>query len=371
MLPLAQAAAAAGHTVAVAVAAELCPRVESAGLTAAAAGDPFPSWFAELQRRHPAEPWNRLAPDRILQWFVPRLFGEIGAPRMLDDLTRVSAGFAPDVIVHETYELAGAVCAAAIGVPAVGHTVGPLPTADVLRLAAASVAPLRHERGLDSVATAGDDDVLVVDVCPPSLQRDGAHDGAPRVHVRPAAAQAGPGETLPDAVLRLPERPLVHATLGTAATSADQTVLATVIAALRDAEYSVVVTVGPDHDPGAFGPQPDHVVVARYIPYSLLLPLCDVVVSHGGAGTSLAALGCGLPLLAIPQGADQYVVAEACARRGVGRTLLMADLAPQTVATEIGRLLSDPAYGLAAAAVRDEMRAMASPEDAVSLLERL
>ncbi|MDQ3675606.1 MAG: glycosyltransferase, partial [Actinomycetota bacterium] len=63
------------------------------------------------------------------------------------------------------------------------------------------------------------------------------------------------------------------------------------------------MTVGPNGDPAAFGPQPPRVVLERYIPQTLLLPVCDVVASHAGSGTVLAALAHGIPQLCLPQAA--------------------------------------------------------------------
>ena len=59
------------------------------------------------------------------------------------------------------------------------------------------------------------------------------------------------------------------------------------------------------------------------------------MISHGGAGTMLAALAHGLPLLTVPQGADQYLNADRCARRRVGRTLLTGHLTPESARREV------------------------------------
>ena len=91
----------------------------------------------------------------------------------------------------------------------------------------------------------------------------------------------------------------------------------------------------------------------------------------GGAGTMLAALGCGLPMLTIPQGADQYLNAEICARRGVGRTLLTEQVTPTAVREEVGRLLDDPGYRAAASEVAAEIAAMPAADDVVPALEAL
>jgi hypothetical protein len=46
-----------------------------------------------------------------------------------------------------------------------------------------------------------------------------------------------------------------------------------------------ILTLGPDADPAALGSVPANAHVARCILQSLLLPRCEVVLTHGGAGT--------------------------------------------------------------------------------------
>ena len=65
-----------------------------------------------------------------------------------------------------------------------------------------------------------------------------------------------------------------------------------------------------------------------YVPQSLLLPKCAAVICHAGAGTVLGALAAGLPLLLLPQGADQYVVADLVAAAGAGLKLAPAEGGP-------------------------------------------
>ena len=83
------------------------------------------------------------------------------------------------------------------------------------------------------------------------------------------------------------------------------------------------------------GRQPANVHVEQWLPLAALLPRCAAVLCHGGAGTTLAALACGLPLVLAPQGADQFEMAAACLRAGVARVLPPghpADAVPAAVA---------------------------------------
>src|SRR5450755_2753841 len=56
----------------------------------------------------PSTACNRLEPAEILGWYLPHLFGEVMAPAMLDDLEPIVRSWRPDVVVHDSWEFAGA-----------------------------------------------------------------------------------------------------------------------------------------------------------------------------------------------------------------------------------------------------------------------
>ena len=140
---------------------------------------------------------------------------------------------------------------------------------------------------------------------------------------------------------------------------------------LRDHSLNLVVTVGPDRDPAELGPQPANVHVERYIPQSLLLPRCHAVVTHGGSNTVLAALAHGLPLLVVPQGANQYRNAERCVAVGAATRLLPDEVTPEAVGGEVAALLDRPAWREAARRLAREISLMPGPEEGVALVEEL
>jgi UDP:flavonoid glycosyltransferase YjiC (YdhE family) len=148
-------------------------------------------------------------------------------------------------------------------------------------------------------------------------------------------------------------------------------IFAAILAGLRDAAVNLVVTVGRDIDPARFGPQPEHVHLARYIPLSLLLPRCDLVVSQAGFSTVVTTLLHGLPTVLLPLGADQPLVARATAALGAAVVLGPEERTPEAIGAAARTALTDPAYRLHAERVRDAMAALPGPEYGVGLLERL
>jgi UDP:flavonoid glycosyltransferase YjiC (YdhE family) len=189
-------------------------------------------------------------------------------------------------------------------------------------------------------------------------------------HVRPVPFDRSGDEVAPAWLSDLPDRPLVYLTLGTIFNYWTD-IFRAFIEGLRDEPVTLVVTVGRNGDPGQFGPQPEHVRIERYIPQTLLFPRCDLVVTHGGSGTTMAALAHGLPLVVIPISADQPENADRCAALGVARVIQPAELSADLAREAAREVLGNGAYRLAAERMRDEIAALPGPEYAVTLLERL
>ncbi len=111
--------------------------------------------------------------------------------------------------------------------------------------------------------------------------------------------------------------------------------------------------------------------IERYIPLSLLLPHCDLVVHHAGFSTVVTTLLNGLPMLTIPLGADQPYNARSCTALGVGEVIGPDDRTAGTIREVARRVLREPSYRGEAERVRDAMAALPGPEYAVELLGRL
>ncbi|CAN5686429.1 hypothetical protein BH24CHL1_BH24CHL1_09010 [soil metagenome] len=144
-----------------------------------------------------------------------------------------------------------------------------------------------------------------------------------------------------------------------------------IIAGLRDEVGTLIVTVGRNVDPADFGSQPDHVRIERYIPQSLLLPQCDLVVTHGGSGTVMAALAHGLPLVVIPIAADQPFNAERVTALGLGRVVEREERTPEGIRMVARAVLNDSSYGERVRQLRDRVASLPGPEHGVALLEQL
>lgn len=365
LVPLASAARDAGHAVAFATGAPVMARASRDGFEALPAG-PGGDFRDEWGPRFPG--YQRLVGDEARRFFLTEIFANLELAPRADDLDDVLDRWRPDLVVHEMAELAAPLVCSARGLPYIDVSYGPLIPAALLRAAGQAAAPHWRARGLTPAPLAGLLRYLYLDTCPPSLQNAEITAVAAVQPLRPAAAALA-AAPLPDWVAAMPDRPLVYLTLGTVY-NRDLGVFATVLDGLRDEPIAVVVTVGENNDPSALGSQPANIAVRRYVPQAALLPHCHAAVIHGGAGTMLGALAAGVPLLCLPQGADQHGNADLVVAAGAGRKLLRDDLTPATVREATVALLNEPSYRLAAQRIADEIAAMPTAVEALAAITR-
>lgn len=380
LVPLARALQQAGHEVAFAASPALRRLVEASGFAFFAAGaeretDPEYQQFKAQLRSMP----GGLDAEMLI---YSRLFCGI-APRLkTPDLVEIGRSWQPDMFIREAAEYGAVIAAEHLGLPhaAVSFATSLQGLAIFEQGAAAQLDPIRRRWGLapDPALSSLYRYVFLV-YAPPGFALQAAGAGAAvsipaRTHfIRPEFFdQAGP-ERLPDWVARLPAQPTVYVTLGTEVNKTPElypSVLQTIISGLRDLRVNLIVTLGRDKDPADFGPQPANVHIERYIPQSLLLRECDLMVMHGGSNSLLAALDTGLPMVVVPLIADQFFNAHVTHGIGLGRVVQREQLTPASIREAAEEVLSNPMYRQTAGRLQAEMHALPGQEYAVGLVER-
>ena len=316
MLPLVDALARRGCEVVVATGEAVRPGVEKLDVRFIRAGRGLEAWFGELAARTRGAPGEGLPPDRISAYFLPRLFGEIAVADMVDDVLAVGEWLEPDLVLHDSYAFVGPLVARLVGALGVNHLFGPLTPGDVSRLATDALSPLWRSFGLDVPDDGGMYDGATVTICPPSMDPARVPRGT-RLAVRPAPAPERPHE--PD------EPPLVYFSLGTLWANAD--VVRAVLAGLAELPVRVLATLG-SLDPDDVGTVPANAELHRFVPQADVLPRASAVVHHAGAGTMFGALAHGLPQVALPQAADNFVNAALVESSGAGVVLMPGEVGP-------------------------------------------
>ena len=352
----------AGHRVAFATAATFAAQVEAAGFQALPAGPDM----RDVRRRlvaHDAQ-LRALPPlERRVLAFSSR-FGEVVAPEKLAELHAAARAWGPDLVLFESADLAAPIVAAALDVPSGHHAFGRIVPLPCFERAAEATDPLWSELGLEPQPLGGVYACPYLDLCPPSFQSLSVPAGVRVEPIRPSFPP-DPGETLPARLEHLPERPTVYVTLGTMFNELD--LFRLILGALADVDCNVIATVGRTNDPEALGPLPRNAFVERYIAQALVLPHCAATVGHGGSGSTLAAFADGIPTLFVPQGADQFENAVACAELGAGRVLMPGEVNAAAVREGVVALLEERSYRERAALLAAEIAAMPAPEELVDV----
>ena len=366
MVPLATAVRDRGHEVAFVSAADFCPVIERAGFTAFGAGMNLAEQLDQARRRFRQE--AALTGKERFHQFVPKMLAGVAAPARAPELVAIVRDWQPDIMVRDETDFAGPVAATVAGIPYADQSVGILRPLEMARLASQTLDPLCQDWGVDVGPFGGMFRFLYLDACPPSLQSDEIHliDVAHPVHNIEAPPS---GQELPPWWGSLSDDPTVYVSLGTVFNQ-NRDVFFAVLEGLQDEPVNLILTIGNDNDPAVFGARPDNVHIERYIPQSLLLPHCSLAVNQGGTAI-LPILAAGLPVLVLPQGANQFHNADACVAAGVGRRLLPSEVDRGAVNREVGALLADPVHRESARRLQGEFASMPGPDEGALLLERL
>jgi MGT family glycosyltransferase len=87
------------------------------------------------------------------------------------------------------------------------------------------------------------------------------------------------------------------------------------------------------------------------VPQLEVLSRASLFVTHGGMNSVNEALSAGVPMLVVPQGADQPLVAERVTTLGAGLSLRPEEVTVDSVRSRARRLLSEPSFRESAAAL--------------------
>lgn len=343
LIPLAQAARAAGHEV---VVVSLDDAASLVGDLPFASPAPGIDWRREIRAlgasRLPAQMARTVetnSADREAFVALAALVND----QVAEPVTAFASSWRPDVVVYEYLFPAAAAAATVLGVPAVRHDLG-----------FTEIAPLHAVMTKHMTVQMGE--VLSLDVAPPSMVG-----GVPRGWPMRPVSFTGTGEVPPRRGRR------IAVTLGTVPPKiGGLSTLDRVVTAAGSVDAEFVLVMG-DIDISGLGGLAPNVTACGWVPWDELVATSDAVIHHGGHGTALTALTCGVPQLVLPDGSDRFAAAAAVHRRGAGIEARGSDVD----AALITELLCDDGLRVAAREVAEEIAGMPEPADVVRRLELL
>ena len=297
------------------------------------------------------------------------------ATATLSTVERAVMEFAPDVVVVDQHAPAGALAAHRHGLPwatlvpqsmELTRPLAALPTVDAW--VDAQLSALWTAAGLPAQEYVDPrwSPWLVVAFTTAALT--GGYPLPPQVALVGPALGSRPGPDFPWPWLE-PGRRRVLVTVGTLAVDLARDFYGRAVAALRlmgGRVQGIVVApteLVPDPPPG--------VLVTPAVPMLELMPHLDAVVCHGGLNTVCEALAFGVPLVVAPIRHDQPTNAAQVEAAGCGIRVDVDRAGPERLRAAVTAVLDEPAYRLAAEAVRDSFRLAGGAPAAARLLASL
>ena len=365
-VPLSRALADAGHEVVIATGESLAPQVAAAGFSMIKSGPSIAAAQQATTERFPEYADLR----KELTWYRGlAMFASVTAPEVVTDLLAEVDARRPDLLLFEVTEFAAPMVAAVRDIPAVLVSWGPARPPELIEYGAMRAADTWRSLGLVPPADGGMRSHPFIDICPPSLQTPWLADMAEVIPMRHIPYESPAPDASSSWHPPSGERLLVYVTLGTVFGAAE--LFKAAIEGASRCEVDVVATIGPTGDPATLGAQPPNVRIERYIPQSELLPHVACFVSHLGSGAMMGAATYGVPHVGMPQGADQFVNADALEHSGAGLALRSEHVSAGEVEAAVRQALDDAALAVAARRLAEETAARPHPRDVVPELERL
>ena len=223
---------------------------------------------------------------------------------------------------------------------------------------------------------------VVAQGAPPLPDLEFIHEGDLNLYVYPAALDYTDARPLGPAWRRLEssvretdgsydlapdERKTIYFSLGSLG-SADVELMRRVIGALGRTPHRYIVSMGPLHDELELA---DNMIGAEFLPQTSIIPLVDLVITHGGNNTTTEAMHFGKPMIVLPLFWDQYDNAQRVDERGFGVRLDTYGFTDSALAAAIDRLLDDKALRDRADEAGRTIRAADGLRVAADAIERL
>ena len=136
--------------------------------------------------------------------------------------------------------------------------------------------------------------------------------------------------------------------------------------AFRNSDYTVMMSIGEKTPITDLGEIPDNFIVKNYVSQTEVLKYTKLFITHGGMNSVHEGLYYGVPLIVIPQSADQPVIAGQVDRIGAGIQLQMQSLTANELREAADHVLNQPSIQKAVTRMQESLRNAGGYQQAVN-----
>jgi MGT family glycosyltransferase len=163
------------------------------------------------------------------------------------------------------------------------------------------------------------------------------------------------------------EGALVYLSLGSLG-SADIELMNRLIDVLARTQHRYIVSMGPQHEHLTLA---ENMAGAEFLPQTSILPLVDLVITHGGNNTVTECFHFGKPMIVLPLFWDQYDNAQRVDELGHGVRLPSYGFDDGDLTDAVERLLKDRSLRRRLGAISERLQGSPGTAQAADLIERL
>lgn len=139
----------------------------------------------------------------------------------------------------------------------------------------------------------------------------------------------------------------------------------------RGRPWHVVMAVGEQVEMGDLGELPPNVEAHRRVPQLAVLERAQAFVTHAGMGSTLESLALEVPMIAVPQMAEQQANADQIQDLGLGEALDPQTITPDALWSAIDRVAHDSQIARRLADISTEIKASGGARAGADVVEQI
>lgn len=177
-------------------------------------------------------------------------------------------------------------------------------------------------------------------------------------------------DTFPIEQLETCKNPIIYASLGTVFNKWTD-FFKNVIQAFKDSDYLVIMSTGNKETLELLGHIPDNFIVREFVPQAEVLKYADLFIAHGGMGSVSDGIFIGVPMLLVPQGADQFFNAYRLQELGAAKVLTKKNATAENLKRESINIMTSNIYKEEAKRIQESFITAGGPSSAVKEVEKI